>query len=399
MRVALALALACGCTAPSGDCARADLALPPRAPAYALVASDYSSSAIGLLDTDGSVITAAWLDSGARPPGVVAALSGDVVLPTAPFAPCTVVLVDRFGTDVVSWLDPCGGEPVRGQLDVGRSLASNPHDVLRVGAAAWVTRYGVGLGAAADSIERGNDVVVVEGGRIARRIDLGALADDGETFARPDRMARIGPAGAEQVVVGLGRLSADFMRTGPGAVALVDPRTLEARLVPIAGLSGCGELDPIGEVVVVTCQGEAFGDAAARRARAGVVALGLDGAGGLVERAAFRAAEHPSLPVPTGPTIALAEDRWLTVAFGDIPAGTPDRALGIARGQAEVWLEAAPFTLGEGVYDAAHDLLLLPDAGASVIRRLRGDGTEREPIDATGCHGLPPREIARVAFP
>ncbi len=394
--LASALALA-GC-APDDGCG-ADLARPATPPTFAVVSSDYTSSAIGLLDADGTPITAAWLDSGTARPGIVAALSGDVVLPSAPFGPCNVVLVDRYGTDVVSWLDPCSDEAVHGQVDVGASFDSNPHDVLRIGGAAWVTRYGTNLAAAPGALDRGDDLAIVEDGRIARRIDLD-FAADAEHRARPDRMARLGPPGADLVVVGLERLATDFMRAAPGAVAVVDPRTLEAWLHPIDGLVGCGEVDLVDDVVVVTCQGPPFSlDEAEQRTGAGIVALRREGSRALVEIAAHRAADHPDAPVPAGPTTPLAPDRWISVAWGDVPSDRPDRLLLLEDDQARVLLEAAPFTLGDGVYDATHDLLLVPDADAAVIRRLRSDGTERDPVDVTGCHGLPPREVRRVAFP
>ncbi|MCB9598235.1 MAG: hypothetical protein H6719_36315 [Sandaracinaceae bacterium] len=396
-RAWLALALA-ACAPPDGDCAAADLSRPAVPPSYAVVSTDYTSSAIGLLDSDGSVITAAWLDSGTARPGIVAALSGDVVLPTSPFAPCTLVVVDRYGTDVVSMLDPCRDEPVRGQVDVGAAFAANPHDVLRVGDAVWITRYTANLAVDPADLTRGDDVAILDGDRVARRIDLGAIGDEGDVYARPDRMAPIRREGLERVVVGLARLSADFRQTGSGAVAVVDPVTLEARLHRVEGLSTCGEVDPIGDAVVVTCQGPAFADEAMRRAGAGVVAYRLDAAGELVEVAAWRAADHPTDAVPTGPTVPVAEDRWVTVAWGDAGTGATDRVL-LLGAEARVLFEAASFTIGDGVYEAAHDLLLLPDADRGVIHRLRADGTEREPIDATGCHGLPPREVRRIAFP
>lgn len=387
---ALALA-ACAADDGCGD----DLARPIAPPTYAVVSSDYTSTAVGLLDTDGTLLTATWVDSGTARPGIVAALSGDVVLPSAPFGPCNVVLVDRYGTDVVSWLDPCSDRAVHGQVDVGASFDSNPHDVLRVGGEAWVTRYRANPAAAPGALDGGDDVAIVADGRVARRVDLGALAANAEVQARPDRMVRLGPSGADVVVVGLARYSADFMRAAPGAIALIDPRTLEARLHPIEGLVACGEVDLVGDAVVVTCQGPPFGDEDAQRAGAGVVAYRLE-AGELVEVAAFRAAEHPDAPVPAGPTIPLGVDAWVAVAWGDVLTGRPDRLVRLEGGDARVLHEAAPFTLGDGVYDPTHDLLLVPDADARVIRRLRADGTERAPVDATGCHGLPPREVRRV---
>ncbi len=392
---------------PSQECATADLSPLALAPTYALVSSDYASSAVALLDSDGSLITEAWLDSGTTQPGIVAALSGDVSLPLAPFADCRLVVIDRLGTDVVSILDTCGGAPVESQIDVGSAFAANPHDVLRRDGRLWVTRYSANAGAGVDRLERGNDIAVVDSGRVVSRIDLAeADASDGEgaIFARPTRMVWLEhPSGAARVVVGLARLSADFMRTGPGAVALVDPTTESVTVHELEGLRHCAELDAVEDAVVVTCSGSTFADEATRRAGSGVVAFRLGPDGSLVEVTGWRASEHPSDPVPSGPTTPITVDRWVTVAwadtdFGDGVTDALDRVL-LIDGEASVLFESPPFTIGDGTYDADRDLLLLPDAELGAVRRLRADGTEGQPVLTAGCRGLPPREVRRIAFP
>jgi len=400
VRAALLLLLVAGCATPEdpgGACAPADLEPLSATPAYAVVASDYSSSAVGLLDASGGVITEAWLDSGSAPPGVVAALSGDVSLPSAPLDRCTLAVLDRFGTDVLTLLDTCSQVPVRTQVDVGAGFSANPHDVLRVDGGLWVSRYDVNASAEPTSIERGNDVAIVEGGRVVARIDL-SLGDAGEAFARPNRMAWLeGPGGHRRVVVGLARLSTDFMVAAAGAVAVIDPETRAAELVELEGLAQCGELDALGDRLLVTCTGAPFAGEEARRDTAGVVALALDADGAVVTAAEWRAADHPGEPVPSGPTVPLDAERWVTVAWGDVFDDVPDRVLLLRPGaDAEVLFTAPPFTIGEGAYDPAADLLLLPDAGAGTVRRLRADGTELDPVTVTTCHGLPPREIARL---
>ncbi len=51
-------------------------------PRYAVVSTDFSSSSIAMLDADFAAINESWLNSGTTYPGLVATLSGDVVLPT-----------------------------------------------------------------------------------------------------------------------------------------------------------------------------------------------------------------------------------------------------------------------------------------------------------------------------
>ena len=389
----------------SQRCEPAVLAPLPRTPSYAFVASDYASSAIGLLDSDGTLITDAWLDSGTAQPGIVAALSGDVSLPATPFATCTMTVLDRFGTDVVSLLDTCGDMPVRAQIDVGEAFSANPHDVLSVGGRLWVTRYGVNLAVPSSDPAHGDDIAVLDGERVVTRIDLSSGAS-GEAFARPDRMVRLAhPSGAVRVVVGLARLSPDFMVAGPGALAVIDPETLAVRIEALDGFSQCGELDRAGDAVVVTCVGAPFASEAERRGGAGILSFRLTESGALEPVEVWRAAEHPDQPVPSGPTVAISASRWITVAwadtvFGDGVASASDRVLWVDAAQGvETLFESPPFTIGDGVYDEAHDLLLLPDAALGGIRRLRADGTEREPVLTASCRGLPPREVRRVAFP
>src|SRR5688572_17212431 len=83
---------ACGTRAP---CGTAELEPLRRAPAFAVGFTDYSSSAIGMLDGEGNPITEAWIDSGSRATGIATALSGDVVLPE-PLLPGTLAVIDRF---------------------------------------------------------------------------------------------------------------------------------------------------------------------------------------------------------------------------------------------------------------------------------------------------------------
>lgn len=390
-----ALLSACG-----GDaCPGGDLARPSVPPTYAVVSSDRTSTAIALLDTDGLLLTEAWLDSGTVAPGIVAALSGDVSLPSAPFAPCTIVLIDRFTTDVVTFLDPCDETPMRAQVDVGAAFSSNPRDVRAVGGRTWVTRHSVNLAVDAADRERGNDIVIIDTGRIAVRIDL-SIGDAGdEVFARPDRMARLTSGDVTRIVIGLARLSNDFMVTAPGAVALVDPDTLAVTLHPLDGLRNCGEVDEVDNTAVVTCSGPPFvSDEEGRRADAGIVALTLGPDGTLTEVAAWRAAEHPDDPVPSGPTIPLAPDRWVSVARGEDGTDTLDRLRFFGRDPGLLF-KAEPFTIGDGVYDPDHDLLLVPDAQRGVIRRFRAGGEELDDVETAGCRGLEPREVRRIAFP
>jgi hypothetical protein len=190
------------------------------------------------------------------------------------------------------------------------------------------------------------------------------------------------------------------MVTGPGAVALVDPDTLAVSVHELGGgLTFCGEVDSIENTAVVTCSGPQFTiQEEDRRAGSGIVALGLRPDGTLGEVASHRGAEHPDDPVPSGPTIPLAPDRWLSVAWGVAGGDVPDRMRFFGRDAGPLF-DAAAFTIGDGTYDPDRDLVLVPDADAGAIRRFRSNGEALDPVETAGCRGLPPREVRRVAFP
>ncbi|MGE0789913.1 MAG: hypothetical protein AB7S26_29840 [Sandaracinaceae bacterium] len=392
-----------GTACDGGGCPHADLSpVAGPAPAYAVVSSDYASTSVALLDADGELVRAEWIDSGTTESGIVATLSGDVSLPSAPQAECEVALLDRFGTDVMTLLDPCGQDPVRAQVAVGLGFAANPQDMLRMDDGSfWVSRLSVNLAAEEGAIDRGDDIAIVDLGhrRVIDRIALDAL-DDGPRYARPSRMARLRAGSMDRVIVATARLSADFADAAEGAVAVIDPETRAVERFSLAPLTNCGELDPVvGEPAsaIVTCAGPTFGVEADRRASAGLAWLELGEAGTVSVRARWIASEHPDVGVPFGPTVALGRGRLVTIAAGDV-AESVDRLLAIDldAASATVVLEASEaFVLGEGAYDLAQDLLLIPDAAAGVIRRLRGD-IELPPIDASGCRGLPPREVAAL---
>ena len=82
---------------------------------------DYTSVQVALLGPDGQVLSASFLSSGSAPTsGLAFAFSGDTVLPSSPSPSGEVVLIDRFGTNVLSWANPRTAE-VRTQLVVGPS--------------------------------------------------------------------------------------------------------------------------------------------------------------------------------------------------------------------------------------------------------------------------------------
>ena len=395
----LGLALWVGCATPEGVCPGAALTAEPGA-AFALVSSDYASTSVALLDERGAPLTEAWIDSGSAPPGIVASLSGDVAVASVAVDPCVVAVIDRFGTDVISFLDHCAGAVVS-QVDVGSSFRANPHDVLPLGGRrVLVSRHEPNPDPDADERERGDDLLIVDWreGRVVSRIALSsaALTQDGERLhARPSRMAWLG----ERVVIGLARSTTDFMVTGPGAVALLDPESGALEVIPLDGLAGCDEVDSGDATVLVTCGGPAFVDEDARRERAGLALLAEEG-GVIRVRHTWRAAAHPALPAYNTWGIPVGADRAVVTAMGDLSRGIHDRVgvIDLATGHAEALLEAgSALVIGDGAWDPVAEMLLIPDAHEGTLRRFTGAGLDPlSRMEVDGCRGLPPREVRPI---
>lgn len=380
---------------------------------WAVVLSDYASTAIAVVASDG-VVRAPWIDSGTTPPNLVATLSGDVVLPTHVVDPAALVVIDRYQTDVLSriaFASPREGF-LQADLRGGRTSGAspNPQDALAWGAAWLVSRFNPATSAVPE-LALGNDVVELDAttGELVGRFELGAdaVGEDGVTyFARPSLLAPIDDAeGRSLVVVGLARLSSFTIRaTGPGAIAVLDPSSGVAHVTELPGLSNCGAIASptrAPDVVFALCQGDAFGT---NPMRSGIVRLRVR-EGALEVDAQRTVASESALPPPGNGLVALDATHVAYVSRGAFtPTTAPDRLVLLdLEGDASVVLasEPTPFELGDGAFDAATNTLLVPDgntAGVHVFDVRFGDElalTERAPIDLAHV-GLAPRQVALV---
>jgi len=413
----LVLVLLSACSGPGAHCPSADAAPPATTAAFALVTSDYTSSAIALLDADGALLTEAYLDSGSASPGLAAALSGDVSLPTEAPGAGRLYWLDRLGVDLVGEADLATGAlsqyattptAVPGEA----AFRANPHDVLALPDGRWlVSRYEPNYASDASELDRGNDLVLLDPashallGRVGlEALDEDVVGPDGTvpTYARPDRMV----LRAGRVVVGLARLSVDFKIAAPGAVAVVDADTGELQTTLLSGLEGCGELAPArddGTRVFVACAGPTYTDLRGRRDGAGVASLHIPTSGPAEGEWIWRAAEHPELPPPTEALVPLHDDVVFVVSMGDSTAGERDRLLRLELGDgtgAIVYESPEAFDLGPGAVSPGGDFLLLPDAVSGVLRfDIVGD-TLATPstIDASPCRRLPARELRALVL-
>ncbi len=217
-----------------------------------IVTSDFKSTNIAISKLDGTTLSGSFVSSGATKPGLALALSGDVDVPRVAPASGRVVLIDRYGTDVLTWMKLMDASVIA-QLPVGTGFESNPHDYVEVDAKrAYVTRFGTNPTPGQHPFDQGGDLLIVDTttpaitGRIAIPEENPALQ------AAPDVMTWLG----KEVVVTLARASADFSQTGDGRFVGVSPSTDAIDwTVNVTGLQSCGRLavSPSGKIAAIAC--------------------------------------------------------------------------------------------------------------------------------------------------
>ena len=136
----------------------------PAGVAAVLGDSYYASSQVALLGLDGTVKSASFVSTASTQADQLAfALSGDIALPMTPPASGRVVIIDRLGTDVITWLDPATAH-VQAQLAVGTGFDSNPQDYLETAQnRALVSRWGVNdKTPGTQPFDSGNDLLLID---------------------------------------------------------------------------------------------------------------------------------------------------------------------------------------------------------------------------------------------
>ena len=386
-------------------------------PRYAVVSSDYSSSSIAMLDEDFEVIDESWLNSGTTYPGLVATLSGDVVLPNRQAGDETFAVIDRLFTDVVTrFFVPSGN--LNGQArthgEVGDTgFSSNPQDFIFVDAdSAWAPRYNSNFNPAAPPENQGNDLFEInptDMSATGARIDLSSLdttatvmTDDGpievDVFARPSRGVLVG----SRIVVGLDRISGSFDAAGDGMVAIVDLEDESVQGLELAGLKSCGNAVPVPGApskVVVACVGFAqpYGDEPQVRASSGIALLDVAGAEVTIERL-WRVADHPGSAIAVNSLIAIDAERVVGVANPDSTRTLDvlyetDLTTGV---QELVHESSGSFVIGLPAYDPDSEMLYVPDAAQNAVVEFASDDGSFVETGSTSIApglGLPPTKV------
>ena len=406
---ALALA-ACNVEPTAHDECHAELHAEAGCPAAALVVtSDFVSTQVALARLDGQTLCGSYLSTArAETTPVGFALSGDVVLPTTRPPSGRAVVVDRYGTNVVSFLEPSSGK-ILGQLAVGTGFESNPQDYLEIDERrALVSRWGQNPVPGHEPFDEGSDLLVIDtrAPRIEGRV---ALPAEDEVPPRPAGLVRVG----DEAVVTLQRASADIRSMGDGMLVGIDLAALEISwTLTLAGLENCGPLAlaPDGELGAVACTG--FIDrtgAGSDLLHSAIVVLDLttrppselrrlpaaDVAGGLLQNTLEFYAPRRVLAKTQTALDGAANNRVLAV---DLEAEDASDA-------GEVLLEARPSAegTGQGVVfggmlctPGCGDVCLVADADRRALERWAIEGDTLVPLGAAalkGTVGLPPRDL------
>lgn len=218
------------------------------------VESDYRSSNIVVSSREGTTLSPSFVSSGATKPGLALALSGDVDVPYVRPHSGRLVILDRYGTNVVTWMDVESGA-VLAQLPIGQGFESNPHDYLEMDANhAWVSRYGSNVTPGRQPFDEGGDLLVLD--TISPSI-VGRIAMPEENASLLPCPGGLNWLGGD-VVVTLGRWSRDFAMAGDGRLVGVSPLTASvAWTVDVSGLDACGRLmvSPDGRRAAIACSG------------------------------------------------------------------------------------------------------------------------------------------------
>jgi hypothetical protein len=399
-----ALLLGCNVTAASttggvdlpqrGDCPRGS----------AVISSDFQSSEIAVLAPSGNVKSAAFLSSASTAATNLAApLSGDIVVASARSRPGELVVVDRYGTDVLTFVDTRTAV-VRAQLPIGTGFEANPQDYLELNEhQALVPRLSENTSPGRQRFDAGSDLLVVD--------PSGPQIVDSWPMPRKDGYWP-NPAGINQlgtdVLVTLRHARPNY--SGLAESELVAISSLDQRLryrLPLTGLKNCGraELSPTGDVVAIACS--AYLDrkgAAPNPEESGLVLLNarVDPPVELTRFAAVELVQGPiqsSIEFVTEHVVlfktqtAVGADHDNQLFSLDLQTGTPTLLATAARG---------PGGLGFGIAfggmscrAGCGDPCLVADLSRGRLLRFRVHGDELTPADEVTIDGagLPPTDV------
>lgn len=373
---------------------------------FAVLGSDYASTNVSLLSSDGEVQSASFISSGSKSPGLSAALGGDVVLPSMAVPGDELVLIDRFPASVLTWVDLRTAE-VRAQLSVATGFAANPQDYVPYSETkAYVPRYEPNLASGEEEFDEGNDVLIVDPSTpaIIGRIDLAPAFDElPEGFYPRGSRALLASGKLRVLAVGL---NADYTDRLASRLITIDPETdaIEDVLV-FDGMHSCGSavLSPDGKELAVPCAG-AFGqDPLDGFPDSGVVIVDVSGA----PREVLRYTSDELGIDQVNEVAWIGDDHVVVLTSGrfgpdqvEAEANDQARTMNVRDGSlSDPWLSSGPFTLGDVACSLTKSKCLLADAGTdggvvhTLSIRAPGEITITGELKPETASGLPPRGV------
>ena len=358
----------------------------------------YTSSLLSLVDpSTGALIHDNCLNSGSAAPGLSQALSGDVVLPSAPLPGHPLIVIDRGNGNLI-WVNPADCSVTR-QISVAQGFLAYPYDVIAVAAnKLYVTRYSSNP-MPTTTLDGGGDLLIVDldQGQPVARIDLAPYASGAGLNPNPDR----GQVLDGKLYITLNSFNADFSKAGMGRVVVVDPASdTVTGTIDLQGLQNCGPIVPVPgmpKALAVACAG-VFKDA--NRLQVSGIAL-IDTSTTPPTVKTVVTATAFGRPVSTADLAVASAGLGLIVVPGD-SSGTPADELwrfDFAGGAPQMVLAGkASFVLGGLVYDPTSQRVFVGDADAKnpsvrVMDVSSGTPVELTPINSDPKKNLLPRSL------
>jgi hypothetical protein len=244
---------ACNFT-PTGTTGGADLPARGACPrGLAVVSSDFASSEIALLSPTGKVESAAFMSSASTAASNLAApLSGDLEVAPSRLRPNELVLIDRQGTNVLTFVD-AKTATVRAQLPVGGTgFESNPQDYCELDEHhALVPRLGENNLPGREPFDTGSDLLVIDPSVPAITGSIPLPRRSGY-LPNPVAVTRV----ADDLLVTLQHARADYSAMADSEIVAfsAEDQRLRYRLT-LTGLRNCGrvEVAPSGNFLAVAC--------------------------------------------------------------------------------------------------------------------------------------------------
>jgi hypothetical protein len=246
-------ALACNVAPTTHDHCAATLAPAPGCAAGALVVmSDFSSSQVALTGLDGETLCGSLISSAGTETPVPYALSGDVLLPSSRPPSARAVLLDSYGTNVVSFLEPSSGS--LSQLPVATGFEASIEDYVEIDSVrALVSRWADNPVPGKQPFDAGGDLLVIDT-RVPQILDEIPMPRVDGWPPRPAGLTRVG----DEVWVTLQRFSTDVRSEADAELVGISlPELNIAWTLAIEGLKNCGAArpSPDGTRAVLACTG------------------------------------------------------------------------------------------------------------------------------------------------